>query len=69
MRAKSVSAAEVRSFASPRDAWAAGIAAIQQETVMFDELSVAENIFMGHMPGCVAPRRLVARCASARGRS
>ncbi|WP_119270414.1 sugar ABC transporter ATP-binding protein [Phyllobacteriaceae bacterium SYSU D60010] len=41
---------EPRSFASPRDAWAAGIAAIQQETVMFDELSVAENIFMGHMP-------------------
>ena len=41
---------ETKSFASPRDAWAAGIAAIQQETVMFDELSVAENIFMGHMP-------------------
>ncbi len=34
----------------PRDAWAAGIVAIHQETVMFDELSVAENIFMGHMP-------------------
>jgi len=34
----------------PRDAWAAGIAAIHQETVMFDELSVAENVFMGHMP-------------------
>ncbi|MGE3831261.1 MAG: sugar ABC transporter ATP-binding protein [Parvibaculaceae bacterium] len=39
-----------RSFTSPRDAWGAGIAAIHQETVMFDELSVAENIFMGHMP-------------------
>ena len=39
-----------KSFASPRDAWAAGIAAIHQETVMFDELSVSENIFMGHMP-------------------
>jgi len=37
-------------FTSPRDSWAAGIAAIHQETVMFDELSVAENIFMGHMP-------------------
>jgi rhamnose transport system ATP-binding protein len=37
-------------FTSPRDAWSAGIAAIHQETVMFDELSVAENIFMGHMP-------------------
>ena len=39
-----------RQFNSPRDAWAAGIAAIHQETVMFDELTVAENIFMGHMP-------------------
>ena len=39
-----------RRFASPRDSWAAGIAAIHQETVMFDELTVAENIFMGHMP-------------------
>ena len=38
------------SFASPRDAWAAGVTAIHQETVMFDELSVAENVFMGHMP-------------------
>ena len=35
---------------SPRDAWGAGIAAIHQETAMFDALSVAENIFMGHMP-------------------
>nr|WP_210320120.1 sugar ABC transporter ATP-binding protein [Pseudaminobacter soli] len=50
-------AGEPKSFASPRDAWAAGIAAIHQETVMFDELSVAENIFMGHMP--VGAGRLV----------
>ncbi|MGO4832009.1 sugar ABC transporter ATP-binding protein, partial [Rhizobiaceae sp. 2RAB30] len=41
---------EPKSFSSPRDSWAAGIAAIHQETVMFDELTVAENIFMGHMP-------------------
>ncbi len=41
---------QVQSFSSPRDSWSAGIAAIHQETVMFDELSVAENIFMGHMP-------------------
>ena len=41
---------ELKSFSSPRDSWAAGIAAIHQETVMFDELTVAENIFMGHMP-------------------
>jgi rhamnose transport system ATP-binding protein len=46
---------EVKAFSSPRDAWAAGIAAIHQETVMFDELSVAENIFMGHMPKGRAP--------------
>ncbi|MEL6523400.1 MAG: ATP-binding cassette domain-containing protein, partial [Pseudomonadota bacterium] len=38
-------------FGSARSAWDAGIAAIHQETVMFDELSVAENVFMGHMPG------------------
>jgi rhamnose transport system ATP-binding protein len=44
-------------FTSPKDAWAAGIAAIHQETVMFDELTVAENIFMGHMP--VTSRGLV----------
>ena len=37
-------------FAGPRDAWSAGITAIHQEPVMFDELSVVENVFMGHMP-------------------
>jgi rhamnose transport system ATP-binding protein len=42
--------------AGPRDAWAAGIAAIHQETVMFDELSVAENVFMGHMPRAAGGR-------------
>jgi rhamnose transport system ATP-binding protein len=41
---------EARSFAGPREAWSAGVTAIHQETVMFDELSVAENVFMGHMP-------------------
>ena len=31
---------------------------------MFDELTVAENIFMGHMPtGSARLRRLGARCA------
>ena len=34
---------------STQDAWNAGITAVHQETVMFDELSVAENIFLGHM--------------------
>jgi rhamnose transport system ATP-binding protein len=47
-------AGKVVTFASPRDSWAAGIAAIHQETVMFDELTVAENIFMGHMPTATA---------------
>lgn len=37
-------------FTSPNDAAAVGITAIHQETVLFDELSVAENIFIGHAP-------------------
>ncbi len=37
-------------MASPQAAFAAGITAIHQETVMFDELSVAENVFIGHQP-------------------
>ena len=43
-------------LASPAQAWAAGITAIHQETVMFDGLSVTENIFMGHMPQHVGGR-------------
>ncbi len=41
--------AEIR-FPTAQDAAAAGITAIHQETVLFDELSVAENIFLGHAP-------------------
>ena len=37
-------------FATPKDAASAGITAIHQETVLFDELTVAENIFIGHAP-------------------
>lgn len=37
-------------FANVNDAAGAGITAIHQETVLFDELSVAENIFIGHAP-------------------
>ncbi|WOI57659.1 sugar ABC transporter ATP-binding protein [Palleronia sp. LCG004] len=44
-----VDGAETR-FASATDAQAAGVTAIHQETVLFDELSVAENIFLGHAP-------------------
>ncbi|MEP4198795.1 MAG: sugar ABC transporter ATP-binding protein [Aliishimia sp.] len=35
---------------TPNDASRAGITAIHQETVLFDELTVAENIFIGHAP-------------------
>ncbi len=37
-------------FGSANAAADAGITAIHQETVLFDELSVAENIFIGHAP-------------------
>lgn len=37
-------------FATAQDAADAGVTAIHQETVLFDELSVAENIFLGHAP-------------------
>ncbi|MEO9650459.1 MAG: sugar ABC transporter ATP-binding protein [Roseobacter sp.] len=37
-------------FANANAAGDAGITAIHQETVLFDELSVAENIFIGHAP-------------------
>lgn len=37
-------------FAKAQDAQAAGIVAVHQETVMFEELSAAENIFIGRQP-------------------
>jgi rhamnose transport system ATP-binding protein len=37
-------------FASPREARAAGIATVYQELLLFPELTVAENIFLGHFP-------------------
>lgn len=37
-------------FHSPDAAARAGVTAIHQETVLFDELSVAENIWLGHAP-------------------
>ena len=37
-------------FPTAQDAAAAGVTAIHQETVLFDELTVAENIFIGHAP-------------------
>lgn len=38
------------SFPTAQDAANAGVTAIHQETVLFDELTVAENIFIGHAP-------------------
>ena len=35
---------------SPQEARRLGITAIHQETILFDELSVGENIFVGHYP-------------------
>ncbi|MEW7847622.1 sugar ABC transporter ATP-binding protein [Massilia aurea] len=37
-------------FGSPQEAMAAGITAVHQETIMFDELTVAENIYIGRHP-------------------
>jgi rhamnose transport system ATP-binding protein len=41
---------EVVKFATPRDAHAAGIATVHQELLLFPELTVAENIFVGQTP-------------------
>ncbi|MEM5469371.1 sugar ABC transporter ATP-binding protein [Celeribacter marinus] len=38
------------SFPMAQDASDAGVTAIHQETVLFDELTVAENIYIGHAP-------------------
>jgi rhamnose transport system ATP-binding protein len=37
-------------FANAQDAMCAGVTAVHQETVMFDELTVAENIYVGRQP-------------------
>ncbi|MGH6875708.1 MAG: sugar ABC transporter ATP-binding protein, partial [Aestuariivirgaceae bacterium] len=37
-------------FATPRDAHALGIATVHQELLLFPELTVAENIFLGQTP-------------------
>lgn len=43
-------AGEAIRFPTAQDAGKAGVTAIHQETVLFDDLSVAENIFIGHAP-------------------
>jgi len=41
---------QTQRFSKAQDAQAAGIVAVHQETVMFEELSAAENIFIGRQP-------------------
>ncbi|RUS65038.1 sugar ABC transporter ATP-binding protein [Pseudorhodobacter sp. E13] len=52
-------------FANAQAAAAQGITAIHQETVLFDELTVAENIFLGHAPrgrfGLIDTAAMIAR--------
>jgi rhamnose transport system ATP-binding protein len=43
-------------FASPDDARKAGVTTIYQELLLFPELTVAENIFLGHAPRAGAGR-------------
>ncbi|MCA1326347.1 sugar ABC transporter ATP-binding protein [Herbaspirillum sp. alder98] len=45
-------------FACAQDAMKEGITAVHQETVMFEELTVAENIWVGRQPLCGMPRRI-----------
>jgi len=45
-------------FTSPQEAMRAGITAVHQETVMFDELTVAENIYIGRQPTKGFPPRI-----------
>ncbi len=51
-------------FASPADALAAGIGMVYQHFRLVDELSIAENIVLGHpdVPGRISRRRLAATC-------
>ncbi len=55
-------------FTAPAMAESAGITAIHQETVLFDELSVAENIFAGHAPttrfGLIDRKAMMARAGA-----
>ena len=55
-------------FTSPEDAKRAGVATIYQELLLFPELTVAENIFLGHAPragmGRIDWRAMRARAAA-----
>lgn len=55
-------------FPTAQAAGQAGVTAIHQETVLFDELTVAENIFIGHAPrgrlGLIDRRAMRSRAAA-----
>jgi rhamnose transport system ATP-binding protein len=54
-------AGEAVAFDNVQDAMQAGVTAVHQETVMFDELTVAENIYVGRQPcwrGCIDWKRI-----------
>ena len=51
-------------FAGPKQAADAGIAIIHQEMALAPDLSVAENIFLGELPGAIAWASLRRRAAS-----
>jgi rhamnose transport system ATP-binding protein len=51
-------AGETVRFSSAQHAMRAGITAVHQETVMFDELTVAENIYVGRQPTTGFPPRV-----------
>ncbi|QDA36624.1 sugar ABC transporter ATP-binding protein (plasmid) [Paracoccus liaowanqingii] len=55
-------------FPTAQAAGAAGVTAIHQETVLFDEMTVAENIFIGHAPrnwlGLIDRRAMRSRAAA-----
>ena len=41
-----------KTFASPKEACSCGIATVYQEMLLFPELTVTENIYLGHAPRC-----------------
>lgn len=49
---------ETITLSSPHDSHNLGITAIHQETVLFDDLSVAENIFVGNYPTKATSKRI-----------
>jgi D-xylose transport system ATP-binding protein len=62
---------QLESFGSVRDAEKAGIAVIYQELALVDEMSVAENVFLGHEPrrgGLIDEQRMIEETRDVLGR-